>query len=56
MEELTELFLKLIIKMLELPDANISESEANEWIYLLNIFDLVNRKKDFRNKCTNRDQ
>lgn len=48
MEEVTELFLKLIIKMLELPDANISESEANEWIYLLNIFDLVNRQKDFK--------
>lgn len=56
MDEINNLIRLLIVKILELPDENASESEINEWIFLTNILILLCSKKNFSQKRSDRDQ
>ena len=51
MEEICELFLKVIAKIAELPeDFEVSESSKDQWIYLFNTFLFVESKKHLRDE------
>lgn len=56
MEEINSLLAELILKLIKLPDREISESDLITFLYLVNLLNLINRKKYFCNKCSNRDQ
>ena len=55
MKEINDFLAKLIIKTIELPDNEISESDCITFMYLINILNLINRKKYFGKECSNRD-
>ena len=47
MDEVNSLLAELISKLIKLPDREISESDLITFLYLVNLLNLINRKKYF---------
>ena len=45
MEEINYILAELISKLIKLPDKKISESDLITFLYLVNLLNLINRKK-----------
>ncbi len=55
MREINSILAELISKLIKLPDKGISESDLIAFLYLVNILNLINRKKYLCNKCSDRN-
>lgn len=55
MEEINSILAELISKLIKLPDREIPESDLIAFLYLVNILNLINRKKYLCNKCSDRN-
>lgn len=47
MEKINYILAVLISKLIKLPDKEISESDLITFLYLVNLLNLINRKKYF---------
>lgn len=55
MDEVNSLLAELISKLIKLPDREISESDLITFLYLVNLLNLINRKKYFCKKIKQKE-